>query len=205
MVDRLVAELTAVPTGWMLLVVGLVVFAEDALFVGFVLPGETVAVLAGVNAKLGHVPLPAALAVVALAAVAGDSVGYLIGRRFGTRLLTAKPLRTHSAGLERARDLLERRGGTAVLLGRSTAFLRAVTPALAGTARMPYQRFAAWNVVGGVVWASVVVLVGYTAGASYSAAAQRLGQGSGILVGVVALALLTVWFVRRRRRPTSTS
>ncbi|WP_328291709.1 DedA family protein [Kineococcus sp. NBC_00420] len=199
------AALLAVPTVWLLVVVALLVFAEDALFVGFVVPGETAAIVAGASANLGHTPLPVAFAVVALAAVAGDSVGYLVGRRFGSRLLAAGPLRRHAVGLEKARDLLERRGGGAVFLGRFTAFLRAVTPALAGTARMPYGRFAAWNVVGGIVWAVAAVLVGYSAGASYSAAAQWLGRGSGVLVAVVAVVVLLVWSLRRRRHRTPTS
>lgn len=197
--SHVVNALLAVPTAWLLVAVALLVFVEDALFVGFVVPGETAAIVAGVTAKLGHAPLAVVLLVVAGAAVTGDTAGYLVGRRFGSRLLGAAVLRKHSAGLERARDLIERRGGAAVFLGRFTAFLRAVTPALAGASGMPYRRFAAWNVVGGVVWATVAVLVGYSAGASYAAAERWLGRGSGVLVGAVAVVGLTVWFVRRRR------
>lgn len=200
---HLVQALLAVPTAWLLLTVALLVFVEDALFVGFVVPGETAAIVAGVTAKLGHAPLPVVLAVVAGAAVAGDTVGYVVGRRFGSRLLEAGVLRKHSAGLERARDLVERRGGAAVFLGRFTAFLRAVTPALAGASRMPYRRFAAWNVLGGVAWATVAVLVGYSAGASYAVAARWMGRGSGVLVAVVAVVALVVWCLRRRRSPAA--
>src|SRR4051794_40134631 len=79
-VSGLVDGLLGVP-GWVVLVVvGLVVFAEDALFVGFVLPGETLAVLGSVSAKLGHVPLWAVLVTVTAAAIIGDSVGYEVGR-----------------------------------------------------------------------------------------------------------------------------
>jgi len=195
----LIATILAVPTVWLLVIVGALIFAEDALFVGFVIPGETAAIVAGAAASLGHAPLPVVLAVVALAAVLGDSVGYLVGRRFGSRLLESKALRRHAAGIERARALVEHRGGAAVFLGRFTAFLRAVTPALAGAARMPYRRFALWNVLGGLTWATAAVLVGYFAGASYAAAAHTLGQGSAVLVAAVIAAVTVTWLVRRRR------
>jgi membrane-associated protein len=201
--DQVISTLLSVPTGWLLAVVALLVFVEDALFVGFVVPGETAAIVAGAAASLGHASLPVVLVVVAVAAVVGDSVGYLVGRRFGRRLLASRRLRPHAAKLERARRLVEERGGAAVFLGRFTAFLRAVTPALAGAARMPYRRFLLWNLVGGIVWAGAAVLVGFTAGASYTAAAQTLGRGSAVLVAVAALAVLGVVLVRRHKNSTS--
>src|SRR3954462_6586426 len=90
LMSSLLERLLAVP-GWaVLLIVGLVVFAEDALFVGFVLPGETLAILGGVASKLGHVPVWAVALVVVVAAVVGDSVGYEIGRHLGPRLLGSR-------------------------------------------------------------------------------------------------------------------
>lgn len=148
-------------------VVGLVVFVEDALFVGFVIPGETAAILGGVAARLGHVPLAAVMATVIVAAIAGDSVGYEMGRHFGPRILSWRVLDRRRARFDGAQDFLARRGGAAVLLGRWVAFFRAVMPALAGTARMPYPKFLAWNARGGILWGSVVVTAGYLAGASY--------------------------------------
>jgi len=98
-----------------------------------------------------------------------------------------------------AQDFLARRGGWAVLLGRWVAFFRAVMPALAGVARMPYRLFLPFNAAGGIIWGTVVVLVGYLAGASYEKVEHWLGRGAPILVGVVALVALAVWWVRRRR------
>ena len=193
----LVEHLLAVP-GWaVLLIVGLVVFAEDALFVGFVLPGEAVAVLGGVVARLGHVPLWAILATVVTAAIVGDSVGYQIGRHVGPRVLQLRLLDRHRKRLDDARDLLARRGGTAVFLGRWVAFFRAVMPALAGTARLPYPRFLAFNAAGGLAWGTVVVLVGYGAGASYAKAEKTLGRGSALAVLTVVLLALLVRQLRR--------
>ena len=187
------------PSWTVLLVVGAVVFAEDALFVGFVLPGETLAILGGVAANRGHVSLTAVLVVVILAAIVGDSVGYEVGKHLGPRVLEAKFLANHADRVGDAQDFLARRGGWAVLLGRWVAFFRAVMPALAGVARMPYRVFLPFNAVGGIIWGTVVVLVGYLAGASYEKVEHWLGRGAPILVGVVALVALAVWWVRRRR------
>jgi membrane-associated protein len=185
---------------WIVLgLVGLVVFSEDALFVGFVFPGETAAVLGGVAASRGHVALFAVLAVVLLGAVIGDSVGYEVGRHVGTRIMGWHVLQRRRERIDAASDFLARRGGGAVFLGRWTAFFRAVMPALAGTARMPYRRFLAFNVAGGVLWGITVVLVGYVAGASYGRVEELLGRGTALVVAVLVVVAVVVWQVRRRR------
>jgi membrane-associated protein len=187
--------------GWIVyLVVGLVVFAEDALFLGFVIPGETAAILGGVAASRGHVPVEAVGLVVIAAAILGDSVGYEVGRQWGARLLDLRPFARHRHRLQDAQDLLARRGGGAVLLGRWVAFFRAVMPALAGTAKMPYRTFLAFNATGGILWGTVVVLVGYLAGNSYAAIERAVGRDAALVVLGVVVVGLVLWQVRRHRR-----
>jgi membrane-associated protein len=187
--------------GWLvLLITGVVVFVEDAVFVGFVIPGETVALLAGAAAKLGHVSLGGVLLVVVLAAIAGDSVGYEIGRHLGPRVLKLPILERRRARLDDAQEFLARRGGSAVFLGRWVAFFRAVMPALAGTARMPYPRFLAFNAAGGLAWGATVVLLGYAAGASYARVETFIGRDAAFVVlAVVIVALVAHRLIRRRR------
>ena len=120
------------------LLVGLLVFAEDAIFIGFLVPGETAAILGGVAASLDHVSLPGMMALVITAAILGDSAGYGIGRWLGQRLLGTRPLRRQRHRLRRAERQLAEKGGMAVFLGRFVTFLHAVMPFLAGVARMPY-------------------------------------------------------------------
>jgi membrane-associated protein len=195
--SSIVDKLLSVP-GWVVLtLVGLLVFAEDALFVGFVLPGETAAVLGGVAAKLGHVSLPAVLAVVVVAAIVGDTVGYEVGRALGPRVLRIRLLEKRQRGIDRAQNFLARRGGSAVFLGRWVALFRALMPALAGTARMHYPKFLAYNALGGVTWGVTVVLLGYAAGASYKTIEKRFGTGSAIAVAAVVVVALVVWRVRK--------
>jgi membrane-associated protein len=166
------------PTWAVLTLTALLVFVEDALFVGFVIPGETAAILGGVAASLGHAPLAAVIAVVIVAAIAGDSVGYEVGRQMGTRILSLPILNKRRKRLDDAQAFLARRGGTAVFFGRWVAFFRAVMPALAGTARMPYPKFLAFNAAGGITWGTAVVLAGYLAGQSYAKVEATLGRAT---------------------------
>ncbi|MEO9221091.1 MAG: DedA family protein [Mycobacteriaceae bacterium] len=195
----LVEHLLTLAPIWVYLVVGLLVFAEDALFVGFVIPGETAAVVGGVAAALGHTNVVAMCVIVVAAAIVGDSVGYEVGRHYGSRLLRHRFLDKRRDQLDKAQAFLARKGGSAVFLGRFVAFFRAVMPALAGSAKMPYRRFLPWNALGGVVWGIGFVVLGFLAGNSYQRVAAEVGRGSAIVVAVVVVIALAVWRVRRHR------
>jgi membrane-associated protein len=179
--------------------VGGLAFAEAALFVGFVLPGETAVLIGGVLANQHRVSLPIMIAVAVVAAIVGDSVGYEVGRHFGTRLLGSRVFARHRSGLERGQQLLRDKGGRAVFLARFTAFLRAVMPALAGSARMPYRRFLAFNAAGGLIWAVGFTLLGYLVGAGYRAVENIAGTAGEVILAVVVVAVI-VFVIRRRRR-----
>jgi membrane-associated protein len=184
---------------WVYLLVALLVFAEDALFVGFVIPGETAAVIGGVVASQGRVNLGMVIAIVIGAAIIGDTVGYEVGRHVGPRILRVRILDKRRKRLDEAQDFLRRRGGIAVFLGRFVAFFRAVMPALAGTSRMPYRRFLAFNAAGGIVWGAGFVLLGYLAGNSYGVVQKYVGRGSAIFVALIAIGALVAWHIHKRR------
>ncbi len=181
------------------LVVGALVFAENALFVGFVLPGETAAILGGVAASRGNVSLTLMCTVVVLAAIVGDSVGYEIGARYGTRLVSIRVLERRRYRIDAARDALARRGGPAVFGGRFIAFLRTVLPFLAGTSHMRYSRFLAYNAAGGLIWGVGSVLLGYLAGHSYAAIERTFGRVTAVLAGALVVVGLLIWLSRRHR------
>ena len=195
----IVDHILSAPTWSVLGLVALIVFVEDALFVGFVVPGETAAILGGVAASFGHVPLWAVIVVVIAAAIVGDSVGYEVGRHIGPRIMSLKILDRRRKRLDDAQDFLARRGGAAVFLGRWTAFFRAVMPALAGTVRMPYRKFLAFNAVGGILWGAVVVTAGYLAGRSYAHVEAMLGRAAALVVAGVVVVLVVVWQIRKHR------
>ncbi len=174
-------------------------FAEAALFVGFVLPGETAVLLGGVLAHEHRVSLTVMIIVAVLSAIIGDSVGYEVGRHFGTRLLNSRMFSNRKQGLERGQEALRKNGGRAVFFARFTAFLRAVMPGLAGTARMPYRRFLVFNAAGGIVWATGFTLLGYFAGASYQKVEKVAGRASLVILAVFAVVVLAL-VIRHRRQ-----
>jgi membrane-associated protein len=182
------------------LVVGALVFCEDALFFGFVLPGETAVVIGGaIAAAHNGVSLPVMMLVVVLAAILGDSVGYEVGRRFGPRILATGFATKHKDRVERSRAFMRERGPAAVFLGRFVAVFRAMVPALAGLSHLPYRRFLLFNAAGGLVWGIGFTLLGYLAGTAYQQAARTAGTAvAGVVGGVVVIALI-VWAVRRHR------
>jgi membrane protein DedA with SNARE-associated domain len=199
-VSALVERILAVNGMAIYLLVGGLVLAEDAIFVGFFVPGELAAIVGGVAASRGNASLVLLCVIVVVAAVVGDTIGYAIGSRYGDRLLETRVLRKRARRLDHARDVLRRRGGPAVFAGRFIAFLRAVMPFLAGTSHMPYRRFLAYNLAGGVVWGVGSVLLGYFAGNSYKTIERALGPATAAAVAVIVIAALIVWRVRAHRR-----
>jgi membrane protein DedA with SNARE-associated domain len=178
------------------LLVFLVPALEASLFVGFVLPGETAVIVGGVLASRHHVSLTGILGAAIAGAVVGDSVGYVVGRRYGQALQQSRLGRTVGQKRWRASDdFLRRRGGPSVFLGRWTALLRALIPAAAGMAKLPYRTFFVWNVAGGILWAATMVIAGYLAGNAYTKVEQYLGRGA-----LVVLALIIVGLVVRHLR-----
>jgi membrane protein DedA with SNARE-associated domain len=187
--------------GWFYLIAGVLAFAEAAVMVGLVLPGETALLVAGLAAHQGWVSLWPMVVIAVCCAVLGDTVGYEVGRWFGPRLRSSRlGRRAGEDRWRRADDFLRKYGGRAVLLGRFTAVLRALMPGLAGMARMPYLRtFLPWNVAGGVIWGAGCVLLGYGFSASLGVVAGYLAYGPLVLIAV-ALAIFILIRVRSRRR-----
>jgi membrane-associated protein len=200
-VSGLLDNLVNVPPGLAYFVIAALVFGEAAMFIGFLLPGETACIIGGVLCATGRLDLAVLLPLVVVAAVVGDSVGYEVGRLYGPRLLRTRLLRRHTPRIEKAQNTLRDRGRWAVFVARFTAFLRAVMPGLAGMSRMPYGRFLVFNAAGGLVWGVGVTLLGFFAGASYKSLVAVLGQVSAalavVLLGGAAFAL---WRHRRQSR-----
>lgn len=200
MIDTVAAHILALPVWIALLLVFLIPALESSAFVGFIFPGEIALILGGVLAYEGRLPLLAVLATGILGAIIGDSIGYLVGRRYGRGLLegTLGRLINHKH-FDRAEHYLADRGGKAVFFGRFTAALRVMIPGLAGMSRMHYPKFALYNIVGGVAWGTMCVLLGYLGGSSWRAVehlASRIGLAA---LGVVFLGFAGGYVLRRSR------
>ncbi|GAA3386525.1 DedA family protein [Cryptosporangium minutisporangium] len=174
-----------------------IVFAETAVLLGMLLPGETAAIVAGVLASQQQLSLQAVIPLVVVAAIAGDTTGYLLGRRFGPNVLEGRLLRRRHDQVERAAASLRRHGWLVIVVSRFLPFLRTVTPAAAGVSRLPYPAFFAASVAGCVLWGVGCPVLGYLAADSYERVEEVVGN-TGIIV--LALLALTGWVVRVRRR-----
>jgi membrane protein DedA with SNARE-associated domain len=196
--DGLLDALGRLGPGLLHLAVAGLAFAETALFLDLLVPGEVGMVLAGAAAHRAGIGVAGLVAAGAAGAVVGDSCSYVLGRAAAAGRLpgSARALRRLGPTVERAEAFFDRRGGAAVFLGRWVGALRAVVPFVAGAARMPYGRFLAWNVAASIGWVSTVVLAGWALGSTVAATVDRVGT----VVSAVVVAALVVWALRARRR-----
>ncbi len=155
MLNALFEGILGLPPALVLALVLLLPALEASAFLGVIVPGEVGVILGGVLANQGKLPLAAVLAAGISGAIAGDSIGFWVGGRYGERLLARLPRRlVKPEHIQRTAQTVERLGGKAVFVGWFTAALRALVPGIAGMSRMTYRTFLPWNVAGGVVWAT---------------------------------------------------
>jgi membrane-associated protein len=193
--------LTAIPAWAVYLSVFLLPFGEAAIMLGFVIPGETALIFGGVLAGRNQVSLSVVLILAVAGAVIGDAIGYAIGRRWGPSLQVSRLGQVVGTARWRvAEDFVHRRGAPAVFFGRYTALLRALVPGMAGMARLPYGKFALWNVLGGGTWAGICVLGGYAVG---DVVGEYLSDFSKAVVIVVVLTAGAFLVYRHRRTEAS--
>ena len=178
---------------WTYLAIPALAFLETGAFVGLAVPGETAIVVGGVVAERGEVELPLLIGFVWVAAVSGDVVSFVLGRRFGRPLLDAHGARLGISPeqVERVEQMFERHGGRAVLLGRFVGILRALTPFVAGASRFPLRQFLPYSAIGALAWTTAFTLVGYGFSDSFESAgrtATRIALVGALIVGGVMLA-----------------
>ena len=186
---------------WGYAVVFLGAALESAAFLGLLAPGESLVMVSGVLAAAGLFDLPTLITVISAGAVVGDSIGYELGRRLGRPWLLRRGARLgfHRDRIEAVDAFFDRHGGKAVLIGRFIGFLRALAPFVAGSSRMPYLRFLAYNVAGAVLWTVACVLLGYFVGAAWPVVEKWVGR-TGLVLGLVVIGVAAWWLRRRHRR-----
>ena len=170
---------------------------------GIPVPGETVLLIGVVVASQGHLALAGVVLAGWVGAVVGDNLGYLVGRRWGQRLMTAPGLSRlyRPERIAAAERLMERFGFLAVFGGRFVALLRIFAGPLAGMHGMRWRTFVAANALGAGLWVGAVAAVGTLLGDNLSAATRFLSRSGyiGLAVAATAVAALVVW--HRRKRP----
>ncbi|MFE2427756.1 DedA family protein [Streptomyces sp. NPDC059373] len=199
---------------WAYVLVFVLTMGETSVFIGIVLPGETLVLLAAAIAGAGHLDVIGLGTVVITGSIVGDSVGYWVGRwsvhsraaermrrwtaqwRLARRLRDLPILRT---GKQRAHDFLLGHGGAAVFTGRFVGFVRSFLPFAAGAAGMPYRRFLPTAVAAGLIWGTGNVLVGYFLGASAGGLLHNVAITAVVCVAAVAAVIFAAQRFRHNR------
>lgn len=169
-----------------------IVFIESGLLVGFFLPGDSLLFTAGLLSSNGTLPdVWVLLVTVPVAAIAGDQVGYVIGRKAGPAVFRRPDSRLfRQEYVDRSHYFFERYGPRTVVVARFVPIVRTFVPVMAGVARMNYRTFVTYNIVGGVGWGVAVTLLGYFLGqVDFVRANIEL-----IIIGIVALSVLPIGF-----------
>ncbi|MEK7099329.1 MAG: VTT domain-containing protein [Patescibacteria group bacterium] len=144
-----------------------IVFAESGLFVGFFLPGDSLLFTAGLLASQGYGNIVLLIIGCFAAAVLGDSFGYAFGRTVGPRIFTKEDsLFFRKAYIVRTQQFYDRHGGRTLVLARFLPVVRTFAPIFAGMGNMPYRTFLFYNVIGGLIWAVGLTLLGYILGSN---------------------------------------
>lgn len=181
-----------------------IIFIETGLLFPF-LPGDSLLFTAGALVAQGElsINLPLLLVLLFAAAFLGDQLAYFIGRRFGVKLFKnpdAKILKPQY--IQQAHDYFEKYGGRTIVLARFVPIVRTYAPVAAGMSKMNYRHFVSYNVVGALVWAVGITLLGYGLG-SLTFVKENI---EAMLVGIVIISVLPmVWEIWRARREAKTN
>ncbi|MBI5045370.1 MAG: VTT domain-containing protein [Candidatus Levybacteria bacterium] len=142
-----------------------IIFAETGLFIGFLLPGDSLLFTTGILASQGYLNIYILVPVLFVAAIAGDSVGYAFGHRVGRRLFQRKDsFLFRKDHLLKAEAFYEKHGGKTIILARFMPVIRTFAPIVAGISKMEYRAFLTYNIVGAFIWAVGLPTLGYFLG-----------------------------------------
>lgn len=178
------------------------VLLERSVFLGLFVPGDVILALGGIYAARGSLSLTLVVVVASAAAAAGESIGFMLGRRYGVRLIRKLPLVNRlEVRLEGARDYFRRHGGKTVAVGRFATAAGSFIPFVAGLSAMSYARFLLFDVPAIAVWASSIALVGYLFGQNLEVVERILSRGGWAVLGLVVGFVVGRMVWKRYRSP----
>lgn len=164
-VDRHLQDFVLAYGGWVYALLFVIIFVETGLVVMPFLPGDSMLFVVGALCGLGLMSLPLTMALLTLAAVAGNQTNYSIGRRIGPRVFGWPNSRWFNRGaFDRTHAFYEKYGGITIVAARFMPFLRTFAPFVAGVAQMTRAKFSLYDVTGGALWVGSITLAGYLFG-----------------------------------------
>jgi len=142
-----------------------IIFAESGLLIGFLFPGDSLLITAGLLASQGHLDIKILISIAIAGAILGDTVGYWFGNKTGPKIFKRdNSLIFHKKNLLKANEFYQRHGGKTIVMARFLPFIRTFAPIVAGVGKMKYGRFLSFNVFGGIFWVLLTCLLGYFLG-----------------------------------------
>ncbi|MDJ0335447.1 DedA family protein [Salinibacterium sp. G-O1] len=176
---------------------GIGILLETSIFIGLIIPGDTIVVVAA-TATGGPVEYFALAIAVIIGALCGESIGFLLGRFFGPRIRASWLGRRLGEGnWVRAENYIDRRGGIAVFISRFLPVLHALVPLTVGMSTMSYRKFLAWTFPASTIWSFAYVSVGTFAADSFTALINRLHYAGYLFVGIVVLFSILVVVIKK--------
>lgn len=196
---------TLIAGPWALLIVLGIIFAETGLLIGFILPGDTLLITAGLlthTVDVFHLNIWLVCTLIAVAAFIGGEVGYYIGHKAGPAIFERRESGIFSTkNVERTNHFFDRFGGLTVIIARFVPVVRTFAPVAAGVGKMPWRRYSLYNLIGAVLWAFVMTMIGYVIAYIPWVADFVTKYIDVILLGVVVLTLgVTAWHYFNERR-----
>jgi membrane-associated protein len=196
--DWLLEAVSGINPIWRNLAAGVAIMLETSLFIGLIVPGDTIVLVA----STGVSDLPdffTLIGFVLVGSLIGESIGFSIGRLFGKRIRGSKlGQRFGEHNWKRADIFVAKRGGPAVAISRFLPVLHSLVPVVAGATKMSYKTFISWTFGACLVWASTYVGIGYIAKASYQEVASNFKFGALIFAGIIALFIFIVHLAKKK-------
>lgn len=178
-----------------LLLIGLIIFAESGMMVGFIFPGDTLLFSAGILAATGKLNIALVLLIIAAAAILGDNIGYLIGKHLGHRLFKKDGIVFRHEYIMRAEKFYEKHGSKTMLMAHFVPVVRTFVPVTAGAAHMDHKKYILFDAIGDISWTLLVTLAGYFLGSRIPGVEHYIEP---VLIGVVLVVLApTLWHIAR--------
>lgn len=181
----------------------IIVFCETGLLAGFFLPGDSLLVTAGLVASQGKLDLAFLNALLVMAAIAGDSAGFMIGNFAGPRLFNRdESFFFRKDHVRRTHEFFERHGGKTIILARFVPIIRTFAPTVAGVGRMAYRQFLSFNVIGGFLWVLSMTSIGYFLGRTIPDVEKHLHLIVAIVIFISFLPVIIEGWKARRKKPS---
>lgn len=185
---------------WGYLIIFITAMLEATPIFGLIIPGQSIVVVGGFLAKQSILDVGDIIFLAALGAILGDLIGYSLGKKYGYSFITkyGKYFLFKKEYFEKTKKIMNNHTGKSLIIGRFNSLTRAFAPFVAGSTNVPFSKFMIYNIVGGISWATLFVLIGYVFGKSYEIASKYVGRFIFIAILISILVIYAYKFVNKK-------